>query len=58
VYQSYDGKTEWISLLGFVLPLDGSRTDMQVLSDVCQNANIQFYAGEKLDANQLMLFNP
>jgi hypothetical protein len=56
VYQIYDGKTTWVELLGFVLPLDNSRlsSGFQKLSDVLTNIN--FIAGEKLSANQLMIY--
>jgi hypothetical protein len=55
IYQSYDGKTEWISLLGFVLPSTpaGLSNGYQLLTNVL--GGIPFVAGEKLDANNLMI---
>jgi hypothetical protein len=56
IYQIYDGKTEWISLLGFVkvTPLPGVAVgDHQILSDVI--GSIPFIAGEKLSAIELMI---
>ena len=56
IYQIYDEKTTWVEFLGFVLPLDNSRlsTGFQKLSDVLTNVN--FIAGEKQSANQLMIY--
>ena len=55
IYQVYDGKTIWVELLGFVLPLDNAQLSngFQKLSDVL--TNVSFIAGEKLSANQLMI---
>ena len=55
IYQPYDGKTTWVELLGFVLPLDDSRLTggFQKVSDILSDVN--FESGEKLDANQLMI---
>jgi chitodextrinase len=55
IYQPYDGKTEWISLLGYVLPkpdsgLPANHTTLSEATDVI------FLKGEKRDANELMLF--
>jgi len=57
IYQVYDGKTSWIELLGFVLPLDESQLSngYRRLSDIL--TGISFQPGEKLAANQLMLYS-
>lgn len=55
VYQIYDGKSEWIELLGFVLPLDNAQLSngYQILSSVLNGVN--FLPGEKLNSAQLMV---
>jgi hypothetical protein len=56
IYQVYDGKTEWISLLGFVRPTpspNNASSGYQLLSNAI--GSIPFVAGEKLAANQLMV---
>jgi len=56
IYQSYDGKTSWISLLGFVkqTPTPGfADPGYQLLSDII--GTIPFVAGEKLTADNLMI---
>jgi hypothetical protein len=55
IYQPYDGKTEWVSLLGYVLPVPdtGVPSGYKQLSDA---TGASFIKGEKLEANQLMLF--
>jgi hypothetical protein len=55
IYQPFDGKTEWVSLLGYVLPLaeSGVPTGYTKLSDATA---VSFVKGEKLNADQLMLF--
>ena len=55
IYQIYDGKSSWVELLGFVLPLDNSllSNGYQRLSEVLNGTN--FIAGEKLSASQLMV---
>ena len=56
VYQPYDGKTSWISLLGFVKEsiLPGvPEVGYQLLSDAI--GTIPFIPGEKLEANRLMV---
>jgi hypothetical protein len=56
IYQIYDGKTEWIELLGFALELQDNQLPpgFQKLSDVIQN--ISFEPGEKYSADQLMIY--
>ena len=55
IYQPYDGKTEWIALLGYALESTpaGLAGGYQLLSDAI--GTIPFIAGEKLDANNLMV---
>ena len=56
IYQPYDGKTEWVSLLGFVKQTTTpgfAEPGYQLLSDII--GSIPFVAGEKPDANQLMI---
>jgi chitodextrinase len=55
IYQPYDGKTEWVSLLGFVLPMSDSVVPpgSKTLADA---TTATFVKGEKLDAAQLLLF--
>lgn len=55
IYQIYDGKSSWVGLLGFVLPLDNSllSNGYQRLSEVLSGTN--FVAGEKLNSTQLMV---
>ena len=56
IYQSYDGKTEWVSLLGFVRKpsINGiADSGYQLLSDAI--GTIPFISGENLNANQLMV---
>ncbi len=57
IYQPYDGNTEWIALLGYVLPINNSKIssgEMITLSSVIPN--IQFLAGEKLNSSELMVW--
>jgi hypothetical protein len=57
IYQPYDGQTEWVRLLGFILPVDASKIssgEMILLSDVCPTGS--FNAGEKLNADELMVW--
>jgi hypothetical protein len=55
IYQPYDGKTEWVSLLEYVIPMSGSGvpSGYKTLSDA---TTASFVKGEKLDANQLLLY--
>jgi hypothetical protein len=56
IYQIYDGKTEWVSLLGFVKQTSTSGfadPGYQLLTDII--GSIPFVAGEKLDAEDLMV---
>lgn len=55
IYQVYDGKTEWINLLGYVLPINNNDIPMGYvrLSDVL--GGVQFLKGEKLNSNDLMV---
>lgn len=56
IYQIYDEKTEWISLLGFVKQstnIGVADPGFQLLSDVI--GSINFEAGEKLNSNELLL---
>jgi hypothetical protein len=55
VYQPYDGKTEWVSLLGYVLPVAESGVP-NGYKTVSAATTVSFIKGAKLDANQLMLF--
>jgi hypothetical protein len=55
-YQVYDGKTEWVALLGYVMP-DGQAQVAEgtaLLSDVL-GTDYRFVAGELLDADQLRI---
>lgn len=56
VYQVYDSKTEWISLLGFVKQTSTpgfADPGYQLLSDII--SGIPFVAGEKPDSSDLMI---
>jgi len=56
IYKPYDGKTEWVSLLGFAKQASSPgfiEPGYQLLSDIL--GNIPFIKGEKLDANSLMI---
>lgn len=55
IYQMYDGKTEWISLLGFVrtIPSEGIPTGYIPLSE--RIGSISFIQGEKLDSTQILV---
>jgi hypothetical protein len=56
IYQSYDGKTEWISLLGFVKQTSNSGiadSGYQLLSDII--GSIPFIGGEKIPISDLMV---
>ena len=53
-YQIYDDTTEWISLLGYVVPGLESTTNEVLLSSVL-GENIKFEKGEKKDANELLV---
>ena len=54
IYQPYDGKTEWVSLLGFVRSSDITDSGYDLLSNLI--GSIPFLAGEKSSANQLKAF--
>jgi hypothetical protein len=59
IYQSYDGKTEWISLLGYALPVGDGKIGLNShipLSNIL--GDVAFIAGEKLNANELMVLSP
>lgn len=56
IYQVYDGKTTWVSLLGFVMPTVLPSTPLngyQLLSNVI--GSIPFVEGEKPPASELMV---
>ena len=55
-YQPYDGKTNWISLLGFVKQTPSAETPAegyQMLSSII--GTVPFVAGEKLTLENLMV---
>jgi hypothetical protein len=57
IYRPYDGNTEWVAVLGYVLPINNSKIssgEMVTLSSV--TSNIQFLAGEKLNSSELMVW--
>lgn len=54
IYQIYDETTEWISLLGYVIPSTNPVSGDVVLSDIL-GSNINFLKGEKNDSHQLLL---
>jgi hypothetical protein len=58
IYQPYDDKTEWISLLGYVLKADNQKLNngYVLLSNIL--GNVKFSAGEKPKANELMILTP
>lgn len=61
IYQPYDGKTEWVAMLGYVMPLNDENSDvgtdnMVLLSSVI--ADDSFIQGEKYNANELLIRNP
>jgi hypothetical protein len=59
IYQIYDGKTEWVSILGFVLPTSeviGNNKYIK-LSDIIAGKSISFIKGEGLDSSELSLIN-
>lgn len=55
IYQIYDGKTEWISILGFarIIPSGGIPAGYVPLSQRLDG--IPFIQGEKLDSNQILV---
>jgi hypothetical protein len=55
IYQIYDEKTEWVTLLGYarIIPNTGIPTGYRPLSEVLNG--ITFIAGEKLNATQLLV---
>ena len=57
VYQIYDGNTQWLELLGFALPLDNSQLSNGFVKVSDAFTNVTFEAGEKLNANQLMIWS-
>jgi hypothetical protein len=54
IYQPYDGKTEWVSLLGFVRTSDITDSGYDLLSNLI--GSIPFLAGEQRSANQLKAY--
>jgi hypothetical protein len=54
IYQIYDDTTEWISLLGYVVPGLEATTDTALLSSLL-GENIKFDKGEKSGANELLV---
>jgi hypothetical protein len=58
VYQVYDGKTTWVSLLGFVVKSSAvvGQSQYDLLTNVV--TTIPFVKGEKLDSNELSILVP
>ena len=54
VYQIYDGKTEWVELLGFVLPLNESELSSGYVQASDAFSAVPFIAGESAPASALM----
>jgi hypothetical protein len=56
IYQPYDGKTEWLGLLGYVMPekLAAKKSGCRSLSGVL-NDNRSFISGDKPGADELLI---
>ena len=57
IYQPYDGRTEWIGLLGFVIP-ESKSTDPQEYQPLWEalGEDILFVPGEKFAADELLIW--
>lgn len=58
IYQPYDGKTEWVAMLGYIMPENDENSavgidNMVLLSDVI--GNDCFVPGEKFNSNELLI---
>ncbi|WP_158977238.1 T9SS type A sorting domain-containing protein [Cellulophaga sp. L1A9] len=58
IYQPYDGKTEWVAMLGYIMPESDENSqvgtdNMVLLSDVI--CNDCFIPGEKFNSNELLI---
>lgn len=59
IYQPYDGKTEWVKLLGYVITTDmRDETEQYVSLSELFGPTVKFLQGEKLDSSELFAIRP